>query len=48
MARSPQQGFASTLQAPNQEGVTTVKHPAKDFPIGTLKSTERQSGVKLT
>lgn len=33
---------------PTKPGVTTVKHPAKDFPIGTLKSIERQSGVKLT
>jgi hypothetical protein len=29
-------------------GIVTVKHPAKDFPVGTLKSMERQSGVKLT
>jgi len=29
-------------------GIVTVKHPARDFPIGTLKSIERQSGVKLT
>jgi len=28
--------------------IVTVKHPAKDFPIGTLKSIERQSGVELT
>lgn len=33
---------------PTKPGITTVKHPAKDFPIGTLKSIERQSGVKLT
>ena len=29
-------------------GIVTVPHPKKDFPIGTLKSIERQSGVKLT
>ena len=29
-------------------GITTVPHPKKDIPIGTLKSIERQSGVKLT
>jgi predicted RNA binding protein YcfA (HicA-like mRNA interferase family) len=28
-------------------GKVTVKHPAKDFPIGSLKSIERQSGVSL-
>ena len=30
---------------PTKKGKTTVKHPAKDFPIGTLKSMERQSGL---
>jgi predicted RNA binding protein YcfA (HicA-like mRNA interferase family) len=29
-------------------GIVTVPHPKKDFPVGTLKSIERQSGVKLT
>jgi len=28
-------------------GSVTVPHPVKDMPIGTLKSIERQSGVKL-
>jgi len=28
-------------------GVVTVPHPVKDMPIGTLKSIERQSGIKL-
>jgi predicted RNA binding protein YcfA (HicA-like mRNA interferase family) len=28
-------------------GRVTVPHPVKDIPIGTLKSIERQSGVKL-
>jgi predicted RNA binding protein YcfA (HicA-like mRNA interferase family) len=28
-------------------GIVTVPHPKKDIPIGTLKSIERQSGVKL-
>lgn len=32
---------------PTKKGRVTVKHPARDFPIGTLKSIERQSGVKL-
>ncbi|MGD0679996.1 MAG: type II toxin-antitoxin system HicA family toxin [Polyangiaceae bacterium] len=32
----------------SKPGIVTVKHPAKDIPIGTLKSIERQSGVKLT
>ena len=33
---------------PAQPGIVTVKHPARDYPIGTLKNIERQSGVTLT
>lgn len=32
---------------PKKPGLVTVKHPAKDFPLGTLKSIERQAGLKL-
>jgi predicted RNA binding protein YcfA (HicA-like mRNA interferase family) len=32
---------------PTRPGKVTVKHPAKDIPIGTLGSIERQSGVSL-
>jgi predicted RNA binding protein YcfA (HicA-like mRNA interferase family) len=32
---------------PDKPGRVTVTHPRKDFPIGTLKSIEKQSGVKL-
>lgn len=32
---------------PVKHGKVTVAHPVKDIPIGTLKSIERQSGVKL-
>ena len=28
-------------------GRVTATHPRKDFPIGTLKSIEKQSGLKL-
>lgn len=28
-------------------GLVTVKHPDKDIPINTLKSIERQSGLKF-
>ena len=35
------------LRHPTRTGTVTVKHPAKEFPIGTLKSIERQSGIKL-
>ena len=32
---------------PARAGTTTVAHPVKDVPKGTLRSIERQSGVKL-
>jgi len=32
----------------SKPGVVTVPHPEKDIPIGTLKSIERQAGVRLT
>ncbi len=28
-------------------GTVTVPHPKKDFPMGTLRCIERQSGLKL-
>jgi predicted RNA binding protein YcfA (HicA-like mRNA interferase family) len=28
-------------------GIVTEPHPEKDLPIGTVKSIEKQSGVKL-
>lgn len=30
-----------------KKGLVTVKHPDKNIPIGTLKSIERQSGLKF-
>lgn len=30
-----------------KNGIVTVPHPKKDLPIGTVKSIERQSGIKL-
>lgn len=32
---------------PTKPGITTVPHPQKDLPLGTLKSIEKQSGLKL-
>lgn len=32
---------------PTKPGTVTVPHPRKDIPTGTLKSIERQSGVRL-
>ena len=36
-----------TRPDPTRPGKVTVPHPVKDIKIGTLKSIERQSGVKL-
>jgi predicted RNA binding protein YcfA (HicA-like mRNA interferase family) len=32
---------------PDRPGTTTIAHPVKDIPPGTLRSIERQSGVSL-
>lgn len=32
---------------PTKKGRVTIAHPVKDIPIGTLKSIERQSGLKF-
>lgn len=32
---------------PSKPGRVTVPHPKRDIPIGTLKSIEKQSGLKL-
>lgn len=35
------------LTHPTKKGIVTVKHPARDYPIATLRSMEKQSGVSL-
>jgi predicted RNA binding protein YcfA (HicA-like mRNA interferase family) len=32
---------------PTKPGRVTVPHPRKDIPLGTLKSIEKQAGLKL-
>jgi predicted RNA binding protein YcfA (HicA-like mRNA interferase family) len=41
-------GSYHQLRHPTRPGTVTVPHPKKDLPRGTLKSIERQSGVKLS
>lgn len=36
------------MKHPSIKGRVTVPHPETDLPVGTLKSIERQSGLKLT
>lgn len=40
-------GSHHQFKHPHKKGRTTVKHPDKDIPLPTLKSIERQSGLKF-
>jgi len=42
-----QKGSHVQFKHPTKKGRVTVPHPARDVPLGTLKSIERQSGLKL-
>ncbi len=43
-----QDGSHVQFKHETKKGRVTVPHPKKDMPIGTLKSIERQSGLKFT
>jgi predicted RNA binding protein YcfA (HicA-like mRNA interferase family) len=32
---------------PTKPGSVTVPHPKRDLPVGTIKSIERQAGIKI-
>lgn len=42
-----QKGSHQQYKHPTKPGRVTIVHPRKDFPTGTLKSIEQQSGVRL-
>jgi predicted RNA binding protein YcfA (HicA-like mRNA interferase family) len=42
-----QVGSHVQLKHPEHGGKVTIPHPKKDIPIGTIKSIESQSGVRL-
>lgn len=42
------EGSHKQFKHPVLSGRVTVPYPKRDIPVGTLKSIERQSGVKLT
>lgn len=42
-----QKGSHVQFKHPTKPGRTTVPHPKRDLPIGTIKSIEQQSGLKL-
>jgi predicted RNA binding protein YcfA (HicA-like mRNA interferase family) len=45
--KADQSGSHIQFRHPSKKGRVTVPHPKKDIPIGTLKSIERQSGIKF-
>jgi predicted RNA binding protein YcfA (HicA-like mRNA interferase family) len=40
-------GSHKQFKHPTKNGRVTVPHPSRDIPIGTLKSIEKQAGIKL-
>lgn len=41
------EGSHHQLKHPSKKGRVTLPHPKKDLALGTLKSIEKQSGVRL-
>jgi predicted RNA binding protein YcfA (HicA-like mRNA interferase family) len=42
-----QVGSHRQFKHPVKRGRVTVPHPKRDIPVGTLKSIEKQAGIKL-
>ena len=42
-----QAGSHKQFKHARKQGRVTVPHPKRDIPIGTLKSIEKQAGIKL-
>jgi predicted RNA binding protein YcfA (HicA-like mRNA interferase family) len=42
-----QKGSHIQLKHPTKTGRVTVPHPERDIPLGTLRSIEKQSGMKV-
>jgi predicted RNA binding protein YcfA (HicA-like mRNA interferase family) len=42
-----QRGSHKHFRHPAKPGTATVPHPEKNLPLGTLRSIERQTGLKL-
>ena len=40
-------GSHQQFKHPDRSGRVTVPHPKKDLPVGTIRSIEKQSGVKM-
>ncbi len=42
-----QEGSHKQFKHPDRPGLVTVPHPKRDLKIGTLRSIEKQSGLKF-
>ena len=42
-----QVGSHKQFKHPSKKGRVTVPHPKRDLPVGTLRSIEKQAGIKL-
>ena len=42
-----QVGSHKQFKHPGKTGRVTVPHPKRDIPLGTLRSIEKQAGIKL-
>jgi len=42
-----QRGSHKQFRHPTKSGRVTVPHPKRDLPLGTLRSIEKQAGIKL-
>lgn len=42
-----QKGSHVQFKHPAKPGRVTVPHPRRDLPVGTLRSIEKQAGIKL-
>jgi predicted RNA binding protein YcfA (HicA-like mRNA interferase family) len=40
-------GSHKQFRHPDKKGRVTIPHPKHDLPIGTLKSIEKQAGIRL-
>jgi predicted RNA binding protein YcfA (HicA-like mRNA interferase family) len=40
-------GSHNQYKHPTKPGLVTVPHPKRDIPAGTLRSIEKQAGIKL-
>lgn len=45
--KAGQSGDHVQFKHPTKKGRVTVPHPRKDLPVGTVKSIETQSGLRL-